>query len=541
VWRRMNVTTSSLYSALRLVAAAGAALSLAGCMMVGPDYVRPPAPAAEHWMESGEATISHEHADYSAWWTLFGDPTLTSLVETAYRQNPSLQAAGARVLEAEANRGIVIGALYPQLQEAAGAYSYATLSTNRANQGTPGLDSTFSDWGVGLDAAWELDFWGRFRRGIESADAQLLASVAAYDDALVSLVAEVALNYITLRTLEERLAVAQTNVEIQQRSYDIVYEKFRGGAVTKLDAEQAASLLEDTKALIPGFEASIRQTQNTLCLLLGMPPQDLRDILGGPRPIPSAPPQVAVGVPADLLRRRPDIRRAERVLAAQSALIGVAKSDLFPRFSLAGTISVASKDFADLFNGDSVEAFGGPSFRWAVLNYGRLTNNVRVQDAEYQALISDYENTVLRAQSEAESAIAAFLGARRQVDFLARSVDAARNAVSLADFQYREGAVDYTRVINTQQFLLTEQDKWVSTKGAVALDLTTLFRALGGGWELRAGKDFVPPEIAKQMRERTYWGGRLSSEEQQETPTAAAAGTESEHGWWRWRWWWPQW
>jgi NodT family efflux transporter outer membrane factor (OMF) lipoprotein len=386
-----------------------------------------------------------------------------------------------------------------------------------------------------------LDFWGRFRRGIESADAQLLASVAAYDDALVSLVAEVALNYISLRTLEEQLAVAHANVEIQQSSYEIVSEKFLGGAVTKLDAEQAASLLEDTRALIPGLEASIRQTQNNLCLLLGIPPRDLQDVLGGGRPIPNAPPQVAVGIPADLLRRRPDIRRAERLLAAQSARIGIAKSDLLPRLSLLGTVSVASKDFANLFDGDSIEAFGGPSFRWAILNYGRLSNNVRVQDAEYQALISDYENTVLRAQTEVESAIAAFLGARRQVDFLARSVEAASNAVSLADFQYREGAVDYTRVINTQQFLLTEQDKWVSTKGAVALNLTTLFRALGGGWELRAGKDFVPPETAKQMRERTNWGGRLSSEKQQQTPMTAAAGTESDRGWWRWRWWWPQW
>jgi outer membrane protein TolC len=208
---------------------------------------------------------------------------------------------------------------------------------------------------------------------------------------------------------------------------------------------------------------------------------------------------------------------------------------------LVGTISVDSKDFSDLFKGDSVEAFGGPSFRWAILNYGRITNNVRVQDAEYQALISDYENTVLRAESEVESAIAGFLGARRQVEFLSRSVDAAQNAVTLADLQYNEGAVDYTRVINTQQFLLTEQGKWVSTRGAVALNLAALYRALGGGWELRAGKDFVPPETAKQMRERVNWGGRLNSAEQQDTPTAAAAGTESERGWWRWRWWWPQW
>ncbi|HVO25609.1 MAG TPA: TolC family protein [Candidatus Margulisiibacteriota bacterium] len=537
----MNVTGGSSCSAWKVVAAAGAALSLAGCMMVGPDYVRPPAPAAEQWMETGDATISREHADYSGWWTLFGDPTLTSLVETAYRQNPSLQAAGARVLSAEANRGIAIGTLFPQLQEAAGGYSYNTASTNRANQRGSGFDRTFSDVNIGFNAGWELDFWGRFRRGIESADAQLLASVAAYDDALVSLVGEVALNYITLRTLEERLAVAHTNVEIQQSSYNIVSEKYRGGAVSKLDEEQAASLLEDTRSLIPGFEASIRQTQNNLCLLLGLPPSDLHDLLGDPRPIPSAPPQVAVGIPADLLRRRPDIQRAERLLAAQSALIGVAKTDLLPRLSLLGTVSVASKDFANLFDGDSIEAFGGPSFRWAILNYGRITNNVRVQDAEYQALISDYENTVLRAQSEVESALAGFLGARRQVDLLARSVDAARNAVTIADLQYREGAVDYTRVINTQQFLLTEQDKLVSTRGTVALDLTTLYRALGGGWELRAGKDFVPPETAKQMRERTNWGGRLSSEAQQKTPVSAAAGTESDRGWWRWRWWSPQW
>jgi len=492
-------------------------------------------------MESADATIAHEHADYSAWWTLFDDPTLTTLVETAYRQNPSLQAAGARVLEAEASRGIAIGTLYPQIQEAAGAFSYTRASKNRANQSGPAVDTTFSDWSVGFDAAWELDFWGRFRRGIESSDAQLLASVANYDDALVSLVAEVALNYISLRTLEERLAVAHSNVDIQQSSYDIVSEKFRGGAVSKLDEEQAASLLEDTRALIPSLEASIRQTQNTLCLLLGIPPQDLQDILGGTRPIPSAPPQVAVGIPADLLRRRPDIRRAERSLAAQSALIGVAKSDLFPRFILVGNIGVASTDFADLFTGDSFQAFGGPTFRWAILNYGRIINNVRVQDASYQALVSDYENTVLAAQTEVENAIAGFLGARRQVDFLARSVDAARNAVTIADLQYREGAADYTRVINTQQFLLSEQDKLVSTRGAVALNLTTLYRALGGGWELREGKDFVPPETAKQMRERTYWGDRLSSEEQQEATKAAATGTESERGWWRWRWWWPQW
>ncbi|MCK6556476.1 efflux transporter outer membrane subunit [Candidatus Binatia bacterium] len=530
-----------LHLAGSLVTAVAATLCAAGCMMVGPDYDRPAAPAAERWLETRDAAIGQERADYTAWWTVFDDPTLTALVETAYRQNPSLQAAGARVLAAEAFRGIAIGTLYPQMQQGAGAYTYTRASRNQANSSGPTVDTTFPDWSVGLDAAWELDVWGRFRRGIESADAQLLASVAAYDDALVSLVAEVALNYISLRTFEEQLAVARSNVEIQEGSYGIVSEKFRGGAVTRLDERQAASLLDDTRSLIPGLEASIRQTQSTLCLLLGLPPQDLNDILGGTRPIPAAPTQVAVGIPADLLRRRPDIRRAERVLAAQSAQIGVAKSELLPRFILVGSIGVASQDVADLFTQSSFQAFGGPSFRWAILNYGRIINNVRVQDATYQALVSEYENTVLLAQSEVERAIAAFLGARRQVDFLARSVEAARDAVELADLQYREGAADYTRVLNTQQVLLSEQGRLVATRGAVALNLTALYRALGGGWELREGKDFVPPEAAKQMRERTYWGDRLSSAEQQEAPGEAAAGTESERGWWRWRWWWPQW
>jgi len=518
-------------------------LSLSGsaCTMVGPDYVRPEAPTGAAWIETGNAGIKQEPADYSAWWSVFVDPVLDQLVEMAYRQNPSLRSAGVRVLEAQARRGIAIGGLFPQSQEAFGAYHRVGLSTNRANQSSGVVDDSFGDWQLGFDAAWELDFWGRFRRGIESADAELLASVAAYDDALVSLVSEVAANYILLRTFEELLQVARDNVAIQQRSYDIANERFRGGAVSRLDSEQAASLLESTRARIPAFEAQIRQSENTLCVLLGIPPRDLEDLLGGAHPIPSAPAEVAVGIPADLLRRRPDVRQAERVLAAQSARIGVAKADLFPRFILVGDISLAAEDFSDLFTGDSFESFGGPTFRWAILNYGRIINNVRVQDAEFQALIGDYENTVLRAQADVEDAIAGFLGFRQQVAFLGRSVESAARAVELADLQYREGAVDYTRVLNTQQSLLVEQERLVNTRGNVALELTALYKALGGGWEGRVGQDFVPEETRRQMRERTYWGGLLDTKEQQADVDAAASGTESERGWWRWRWWWPKW
>jgi NodT family efflux transporter outer membrane factor (OMF) lipoprotein len=508
--------------------------------MVGPDYEPPPAPVAESWIDAGESgEIQGAPADDQEWWKVFGDPALDSLVETAYRQNPTLQAAGARVLEALARRGIAVGTLFPQQQDAFGFFQRATLSENRANQQQ--ADHDFDDWQGGFDAFWELDVWGRFRRGIEAADADVLASVATYDDVLVSLVAEVATNYIFLRTFEERLEVAKANVSIQERSFEIADAKFRGGAVTELDSAQAASLLEDTRSLIPGLEASIRQTQNTLCILLGIPPRDLEDIIGGPRPIPVAPRQVAVGIPADLLRRRPDVRRAERELAAQSARIGVAKTDLLPRLSLTGTISLAAEDFADLFEGDSFEAFGGPTLRWAILNYGRIRNNVRVQDARFQALVGDYEDTVLRAQAEVENAVASFLGAQRQVDFLDRSVAAAARAVDLADLQYREGAVDYTRVLNTQQFLVDEQDRLVDTQGSVALSLTSLYKALGGGWELRAGDSFVSEAAAAQMRPRTRWGDLTQTEGQAHDVEASASGTEAERGWWRWRWWWPRW
>jgi outer membrane protein TolC len=204
-------------------------------------------------------------------------------------------------------------------------------------------------------------------------------------------------------------------------------------------------------------------------------------------------------------------------------------------------VSVAAEDFPDLFEGRSFESFGGPTFRWAILNYGRITNNVRVQDARFQALVGEYETVVLRAQAEVESALAAFLGAQRRLAALERSVEASVRAVELADVQYREGAFDYTRVLDTQQFLVTGQDRMVATKGTVALNLTALYKALGGGWEVRMGNDFVPDDVKDQMRERTRWGGMLGSERQQRTVDAAASGTEQDRGWFRWRAWWPSW
>jgi NodT family efflux transporter outer membrane factor (OMF) lipoprotein len=509
----------------------GLALAAPGCSLIGPEYTRPEAPTAADWLDADAGGVLRRDAsDLTAWWRVFDDPVLDHLVETAYRENPTLQTAGARVLEALARRGIAVGNLYPQQQDGFGSYGRYELSENRANQG--GVDSKFGDWQVGFDAFWELDVWGKLRRGIEAADAELSASVADYDDVLVSLIAEVAANYVSLRTTEEQLAVARDNVAIQEKSFDIADQKYQGGAVSALDSLQAKSLLEDTRSLIPRLEASIRQTENTLCFLLGMEPRDLSELLGEGGAIPSAPPTLAVGIPADIVRRRPDVRFAERSLAAQSARIGIAKADYLPSFSLTGTISFAAEDFSDLFKGDSLEGFGGPSFRWAILNYGRISNNVRVQDARYQSLISAYEDSVLRAQAEAENAIAGFLGAGREVAHLAASVGAAGRAVEIAVYQYREGAADYTRVLNTQQFLVTEQDRWVATRGQVALNLTALYKALGGGWERRVGENFVRDETAKEMRDRTWWSNMLKTKKEQAEIDAVDPALEGERSWW---------
>jgi NodT family efflux transporter outer membrane factor (OMF) lipoprotein len=366
--------------------------------------------------------------------------------------------------------------------------------------------------------------------------------VADYDDVIVSLLAEVAANYIGIRTAQEGLAVARSNAELQRKSFGIASERAEYGAVTDVDPAQAATLLYDTEAQIPAFEARIDQQASTLSTLLGMPPRRVEELLGdAPVGIPSPPVEIGLGVPADLLRRRPDVRRTERILAAQSAQIGVAKADLLPHFSLVGSINLDSTDAEKFFEGRSFEAFGGPTFRWAILNYGRITNNVRVQDARYQALVNEYTVAVLNAQADVESALAAHRGSIRRTVSLQQSVDAAVRAVDLVGRQYSEGAVDFTTVLLAQDFLVQQQDLLVASRGQDALTAVTLYKSLGGGWEPWEGRSVVSEEDATEMSARTRWGDLLAERERQRIAQAAADGTEHDRGWWRWRWWSPQW
>jgi len=506
------------------------ALLFAGCA-VGPDYIKPQVRQPQKWIEKNDPAIKSEPADFGRWWTVFDDPALNTLIEKAYQQNLSLQIAGIRILEARAQLGIAAGNLYPQSQSVGGGYTYTDISKNTANT-APGADFHYGDIDLGFDAAWELDFWGKFRRAVESDIGNLEASIASYDDILVTLTAEVARTYILIQTLEARLAIAKENVKIQEQSLQITEVRFNEGDITELDVQQAKALLRDTQATIPRLEVSLRQSNNGLAILLGTLPGELKEILNAPKSIPTIPAEVGVGMPAELLRRRPDIRFAERKLTAQSALIGVAKADLYPHFSLFGSIGLRAGDsditaagfpggssFSDLWDSDSIEFFGGPAFTWDILNYGRIKNRVRVQDARFQQLTVNYQDTVLRAAQEVEDAMVGFLRTQEEVEFLSESVKAATRSVDLSMIQYREGLVDYQRVLDTQRFQAQEQDLLTETRGSVLLNLIAMYKALGGGWQIRAGKDFVPEETKKEMSGRTNWGTLLSPEKL-ETPTA---------------------
>jgi NodT family efflux transporter outer membrane factor (OMF) lipoprotein len=492
--------------------------------MVGPDYVKPIVPEPVKWLESDKTEIKTAEMDFSRWWTVFKDPVLNRLVNAAYQQNLPLQIAGVRILEARAQMGIAVGFQYPQTQRVGGEATVNQISDRAPNARTS--DKYFYDYQTGFDAAWELDVWGKFRRAVQSQAANLELTIASYDDVLVSLTAEVARTYLIMRTTEERLEVARENVKIQGRSLQIAEVRFKAGAVTELDVTQARSLLRGTEATIPLLESDLRQSKNALAILLGKLPGDIDNMLGGSGLIPQVPGEVAVGIPAELMRRRPDIRAAERALAAQSSLIGVAKADLYPQFTLFGSIGLQATNktsgfsnnkstFTDLFDNDSLTYFAGPSINWNLFQYGRITNQVRVEDARFQELMVNYESTVLQASQEVEDAMVSFLRSKEAVMFLAEAVQASKRSVDLSLIQYREGLVDYQRVLDTQRFLTEQQDDLVFTAGTVVTSLVGMYKALGGGWEIRGGQDFVPAEIKQQMAERTNWGDLLTPQQVQ--------------------------
>jgi NodT family efflux transporter outer membrane factor (OMF) lipoprotein len=475
---------------LRIAAiVSGLALAVGGCttsvhqwwhngFKVGPNYSPPAAPISPQWIDAANKELLTEPANVCDWWSAFNDPILNGLIETAYQQNLTLQGAGTRILEARAQRNIAAGNLFPQGQTALGTYLHAQLPNNLQ---VP-LPSNVNLWATGFNLSWEIDFWGRFRRSVEAANASYGAAIEDYHDALVMMLSEVATSYVQLRTYEERLQYAQQNVAIQTGSTQIAEERFHGGVATELDMRQARSNLKQTESLIPPLVTGRRQASNALCILMGMPPDDLAARLAA-APIPKPPSTVAVGIPAELLRRRPDIRRAERQVAAECARIGVAEADLYPRLGVNGFLGVAADDISELFTPHSFAGFVAPMVQWKILNYGRLINNVRVHDARFQNALLDYQQTALVAQREVENAIVGFLESQQQAMSLDQGVAETARSVELVKEQFKEGVTDFNRVYNTESLLVQQQDQLAQTRGDIAANLIALYRALGGGWQ----------------------------------------------------------
>lgn len=508
----------------RLLCAAILAL-LSACAPVGPDFVRPDVPVNPEWLDAELAAFETDAAELEEWWHILEDPVLDELIATARQENNSLEIAGLRVLESQARLNIAIGNQYPQQQVLAGDISAIGVSETGANTGT--TDTRYTQANLGASVVWEIDFWGRFRRGVEAADAELLASIASFDEAMVLVTAQVADVYALVRATEEQLRLAQDSYQIQERSYEIAEVLFRNGSSSELDALQARTQLLGTAAVIPDLEASLRQLKNALAVLLGRSPGNIDAILRGEGRLPEIPEAVAVGIPANLLRQRPDVRRAELQALAQNALVGVAQADLYPSFTLRGSLGVSAADgtsstgsgesgVEQLFNSESLAYSIGPAFVWPFLNYGRIRNNVRVQDARLQQALVAYRETVIQAAREVEDAIAAHIGARTQDDILAEGVRNARRSAELSLLRYQEGFADYQRVLQAQQALFAQQQRYAANRGNVMRSFVALYRGLGGGWQLPETVDFVDEATREEMQERTNWGDLLDAPPQRQ-------------------------
>ena len=426
------------------------------------------------------------------WWRQFHDPILDRLITRCFRQNLNLQTAALRIIEARARLGLAAATVFPQVQEAKGSLS--TIGQPKAL----GPPRSYDQASFGFDLGWELDLWGKYARTAESARAAYLATVAGYDDLMVSLSAEVARLYIEICTLEERIRLAEKNVAIQESGLALVMDRFKEGTITELDVLQAKGLLAATRATIPPLRAALATRRHGLAVLLGMVPGELAPLLSRTSGIPKVEETLFIGAPADLL----------------------------PSFTLVGSLSwnatdAGSDDLAGLFGGDNVAWVFGPAFVWKLFHYGRLHNQVRIQDARYQQLLSQYRQTVLNAAREVEDGLSLFWQSRQEAAAIRQSLAASQKAMDLSLIQYEEGLIDYQRVLESTRSVTRKQDQYALVRGKIATSAVFLYKALGGGWDERASRpELLPAEVRRAMEKRTDWGGLLA-------PRAAPAGTST--------------
>ncbi|MGR5171602.1 TolC family protein [Vibrio owensii] len=508
-------------------------LGLSACTTLGPDYVHPEQTALpSDWsVEKAAQDTQQSEQKLQQWWQQFNDPTLNQLVEMASQQNLDLEAAGLRIVQARSLLGISTGLQYPQVQTVSGNLARAYVNDQGVNNAA-----------LSFDAGWEMDIWGKYARGIESAEAGYYASIASYHDIMVTITSEVARNYINYRTFQERILLSRRNIEIQERVVNITQVQFDSGNVTELDVQQAKNQLFNTKAAQPSLEIAIKQSRTALALLLGVLPEDVEKLLqsdgfaqrmadyenqfksSGRKPALSGddersivprPPLLEDKVDANLVMRRPDLQVSEMQARAQSAQIGVAETALYPSFSLFGSIGIDSTvpDGSSFSFSDSLTMVAGPSFSWNIFQYGRVKNNIRFEDARFQETITNYNKKVLQAVNEVTNALEAYDLYLEQKSLRLQSVNSSIRAFNISMTQYENGQISFERLLNSVEKMTRAEDSYATIKGNVANQVVALYKALGGGWEAQTGKPFLSETVAKQMQDRSDWDDLLDEEE----------------------------
>ncbi|WOJ96610.1 TolC family protein [Congregibacter brevis] len=488
-----------------------AGVVLVGCTTLGPDYQEPELNWLVEWQPDLygqlDPTAAATDSELGEWWRRFEDPALDSLIQKVLTQNRNLQIAGLGVLESRARLGGAQALRFPQSQQIGAQAAY--IRQRRSDGLLPASEDSFGSYDAGVSVGWELDFWGRFARGIESADAAFMASVANQRDLQVLLVAQTADIYYAYRTVQLRIAIANENAVIQKRSFDITQQLFDSGQESELDLQQARTQYLATLATIPDLERSRVQLRNALAVLLARPPGPIAELGGEPEKLPVVEPIALTGIPAQLVLRRPDVRASAWQAGAQSAQIGVAKADLYPALSLFGSFG---------WNGDSlgVTADGltfaaGPAISWNIFDYGRIRSNVRVQDARLQQTLVAFDATVYQAAREIDDAAIAVIKTAEAGDVLTESRSAAERALELANRRYKEGYADFQRVLDAQRSLFSQAEKELVNEGAHISAVITLYKTLGGGWQPQSLEEMIPEDLRETMRNRVNWGDDLES------------------------------
>ena len=493
-------------------------LMLAGCMMVGPDYSRPPVKAMDQYKSSTQTEFteslgenSNKILDPVEWWQSFNDPTLNILLKQATAQNLTLQQTALRIYQLQAQLGVSDATLLPSVNLSA---SYSN-SRNSAIQEAINDPNNLVSKNALVQMSWELDFWGKNRRGIQSSLSTYLSGVAAYYSADVSLTADVANTYINIRNFEDLIAVAKTNLALQKESLRIAGARFKYGATSMLDLSQAQAQYEQTKAQIPGLVANLKKNQHAMSILLGEPPEYYEKTYGNTKGSLKPPAELGVGMPRDLLRRRPDVLQAEFDAASKSALIGVSKAQLFPTFTLGGIFGYATSNYgtlssANLFSWGNNSSGVNAGLYLPLFYRGAIVDQVRVQDAIFQQSLLAYQNQVLNAQKEVEDSLITISTTKSSKEDLSRGVIAAQSAADLALERYKAGQNDYTTVITAQQNLLNIQNSLVQTSSNELIGYVGAFKALGGGWTADMSPPKLPDQVIADMTDRTDWGSVLT-------------------------------